>query len=140
MKNAKLFFAAFILSFSFFFSRCTPDTTGLVSSTEEVLVKNVWSIDYYFNNQDMTNNFGSSRLLFSSTGSVGYQKNGETVSGTWSKTSDASNNEFITLHFNTKDADIIRLNESWMLTSRSTSSIQFVETGGTGIFFRIKVQ
>jgi hypothetical protein len=140
MKNAKLFFAAFIFSLGLFFSRCTPDTAGLVSSTEEVLVKNVWSIDYYFNNQDMTNNFGSSRLLFSSTGSVGYQKNGETISGTWSKTADASNNEFINLHFNTKDADVSRLNESWMLTSRSASSIQFVETGGTGILFRIKVQ
>ena len=140
MKNAKLFFAAFIFSLGLFFSRCTPDTAGLVSSTEEVLVKSVWSIDYYFNNQDMTNNFGSSRLLFSSTGSVGYQKNGETISGTWSKTADASNNEFINLHFNTKDADVTRLNESWMLTSRSASSIQFVETGGTGILFRIKVQ
>ena len=140
MKNARLFFAALLLSFCLLFSRCTPDTTGLVSSTEEVLIKNVWSIDYYFNNQDMTNNFGGSRLLFSSTGSVGYQKNGETISGTWSKITDASNNEFITLHLNTKDADATRLNESWMLTSRSASSIQFEETSGTGILFRIKAQ
>ncbi len=140
MKNAKLFFAAFILSFCFIFSRCTPDTAGLVSSTEEVLIRNVWSVDYYFHNQDMTNDFGSSRLLFSSTGSVGYQKNGETIPGTWSKTADVSNNEFITLHFNTKDANIIMLNESWRITSRSDNSIQFEETGGTDIILRIKAQ
>jgi hypothetical protein len=141
MKNVKVFFTAFLLSLSFILTRCTPDTTGLVPSTEEVLVRNSWSVDYYFQNQDMTNAFGSSRLLFSSTGAVGYQKDGETVPGTWSEAVDVLNNELITIHFNTSDVNISRLNESWKLTARSTNSLQFEETGGaTNVLFRIKTQ
>jgi hypothetical protein len=141
MKNSKVFFTAFLLSLSFILTRCTPDTTGLVPSTEEVLVRNAWSVDYYFHNQDMTNDFGSSRILFSSTGAVGYQRNGETIPGTWTKTVDALNNELITIHFNTTDVNISKLNESWKLTNRSATSLQFEETDGiTNILFRIKTQ
>jgi hypothetical protein len=140
MKNGKVFFTAFLLSLCFFFTRCTPDTTGLVSSTEEVLIRNAWSVDYYFQNQDMTNDFGSSRILFSSTGAVGYQRDGETIPGTWTRSLDALNNELITLHFNTTDVNVSRLNEAWKLTDRSASSLQFEETNGTNILFRIKTQ
>ena len=141
MKNIKVFFTAFLLFLSLVLTRCTQDTTGLVPSTEEVLVRNVWSVDYYFHNQDMTNDFGSSRILFSSTGAVGYQRNGETIPGTWTKTVDALNNELITLHFNTADVNVNRLNESWKVTNRSSSSLQFEEAaGGTNILFRIKTQ
>ena len=141
MKNSKVFFTAFVLFLSLAFARCTPDTTGLVPSTEEILIRNAWAVDYYFHNQDMTSDFGSSRILFSSTGTVGYQRNGETIPGTWVKTIDASNNELITLHFNTTDANVSRLNESWKLTDKGISSLQFEETNGTtNILFRIKTQ
>jgi hypothetical protein len=89
----------------------------------------------------MTNSFESSKILFSSTGAVGYVKNGVTIGGTWSKSVDASNNEMISLQFNTSDANIIQLNKSWKLTDRTASSLQFVETDGTtNILFRIKTQ
>jgi hypothetical protein len=141
MKNSKVFFTAFVLFLSLAFTRCTPDTTGLVPSTEEILIRNAWAVDYYFHNQDMTSDFGSSRILFSSTGTVGYQRNGETIPGTWVKTIDASNNELITLHFNTADANVNRLNESWKLTDKGISSLQFEENNGTtNILFRIKTQ
>ena len=71
----------------------------------------------------MTDEFTSSRLLFSSTGAVGFQKNGETIAGKWSRTIDAANNELIDLQFTTANADIIRLNESWKLISRSANSL-----------------
>src|SRR6266498_4690221 len=128
MKNSKVFFTAFALSLCFVLTHCTRDPDGLVSSTEEVLIRNVWSVDYYYHNQDMTNDYGSSRILFSSTGAVGYQKNGETIPGTWTTTIDALNNELITLHFNTTDPNVSRLNETWKLTDKSTSSLQFEET------------
>lgn len=89
----------------------------------------------------MTNSFSSSRILFSSTGAVGYQKDGQTIPGKWSINTDVTNNEMITLQFNTSDANVSMLNKSWKLTHRSTSSMQFVETDGTAnIFFRIKTQ
>jgi len=79
--------------------------------------------------------------LFSNSGAVGYLKDGLTVAGTWNNSVDASNNELITLQFNTTDANIIQLNKSWRLTDRTSSSLQFVETDGTtNILFRIKTQ
>jgi hypothetical protein len=141
MKNSVVFFTAFALSLCIILAGCSRDTADIRSSTENVLVRNIWAVDYYYHNQDMTNDFGSSRILFSSTGAVGYQKDGETVPGTWTKTMDALNNELITLHFNTTDPNVTRLNESWKLTSRSVSSLQFEESDGvTNILFRIKTQ
>lgn len=141
MKNPVVFFTAFALSLCIILAGCSRDTADIRSSTEDVLVRNIWAVDYYYHNQDMTNDFGSSRILFSSTGAVGYQKDGETVPGTWTKTMDALNNELITLHFNTTDPNVTRLNESWKLTSRSVSSLQFEESDGvTNILFRIKTQ
>jgi len=140
MKKPKPFFTTLLLLFSLVFTRCSSDTTDLVSPTGEVLIKNIWTVDYYYNNQDMTGEFSSSRLLFSNTGAVGYQKNGETIPGTWSTKIDAANNELVILQFNTTNADISRLNESWKLISRSGNSLQFEGEGGTDILFRIKIQ
>ena len=142
MKNLNVPCAAFALfSLCLVFARCTPDTTGLTPSTEDVLIRNSWAVDYYYHNQDMTNSFESSKILFSSTGAVGYVKNGVTVGGTWSKSVDASNNEMISLQFNTSDANITQLNKSWKLTDRTASSLQFLETDGTtNILLRIKTQ
>ena len=140
MKKPKPFFAAFLLLSSLVFTRCSSDKTDLVSSTGEVLIKNIWTVDYYYNNQDMTGEFSSSRLLFSSTGAVGYQKNGETISGTWSEKIDAAKNQWIILQFNTTNSNISRLNESWKLMSRSANSLQFEGDTPDDILFRIKTQ
>jgi hypothetical protein len=139
MKNVKVLFTALLLCLCLLSIRCTRDTSGL-SQTEQALIQNIWFVDYFYYNQDMTNDFGSSRILFSSTGAVGYQRNNETIPGTWSKTVDALNNEVITLHFNTTDANISRLNESWKLTNRTISSLEFEEVNGTNSLFRIRTK
>ncbi len=139
MKKPKPLFAALFLVCIVFIS-CSADKTDLVSPTEQVLVRNAWTVDYYFNTQDLTDEFISARLLFSSTGAVGFQVNGETIAGKWSRTIDASNNELIDLQFNTSNANILKLNESWKLTSRSANSLQFEGNSGTDILFRIKAQ
>jgi len=140
MKKPKPFFTAFVLLFALVCTRCSSDKTDLVSSTGEALIKNIWTVDYYYNNQDMTGQFSSSRLLFSSTGAVGYQKSGETTLGTWSEKLDVANNEWIILQFNTTNSDISGLNESWKLISRSGNSLQFEGDSGTDILLRIKTQ
>ena len=140
MKKPKPFFTAFVLLSALVFTRCSSDKTDLVSSTGEALIKNIWTVDYYYNNQDMTGQFSSSRLLFSSTGAVGYQKSGETTLGTWSEKLDVANNEWIILQFNTTNSDISGLNESWKLISRSGNSLQFEGDSGTDILLRIKTQ
>jgi len=140
MKKPRPFFTAVLSLFSLVFTRCSSDKTDLISSTGEVLVKNIWTVDYYYNNQDMTGEFSSSRLLFSSTGAVGYQKNGETIPGKWSEKVDAANNEWVILQFNTTNAEISMLNESWRLISRSGNSLQFEGDSGADILFRLKTQ
>ena len=140
MKKPKTFLPVLLFSFFLIFTGCKSDTSDLFSSTEEVLVRNIWTVEYYFNTQDMTGEFSSSRLLFSSTGTVGYQKNGETTAGKWSRTFDVANNELIDLQFNTSNVDINRLNESWKLISRSANSLQFEGNSGAGIVLRIKAQ
>ena len=140
MKKPRPFFTAVLSLLSLVFTRCSSDKTDLLSSTGEVLVKNIWTVDYYYNNQDMTGEFSSSRLLFSSTGAVGYQKNGETIPGTWSERVDAVNNEWVILQFNTTNAEISMLNESWRLISRSGNSLQFEGDSGADILFRLKTQ
>ena len=138
MKKPNIFLTACLLPLSVAFIRCTPDAAS-IPSTEEILVRNSWSVDYYFHTQDITSEFGNSTLLFSNTGVVGYQKNGETIAGTWNKTVNASNNEVITIHFNTSDASISRLNASWRVAGRSFSTLQ-LEESATNILFRIRKQ
>jgi hypothetical protein len=140
MKKPKPPFALLLFLICLSFIRCSSDKAGLISPTGQVLIRNVWTVDYYFNNQDMTGEFSSSRLLFSSTGAVGYQKNGETTAGTWSTKIDSANNEVVILQFNTTDPDIGRLNESWKLTDRSANSLQFEGNGVADVLFRIKAQ
>jgi hypothetical protein len=139
MKNVKVL--AFALLTLFFFTHCKQDASAVTSATEQALVKNAWAVDYYFNNQDMTSSFTTSKLLFSSTGNVGCQKDGQMIAGTWKRTVDASNNELISLQFNNSDVTLDQLNRSWKLMSRTSTSLQFEETNGTSqILFRLKTQ
>jgi len=141
MKNSRVFLTAFVLFVSLLFIRCTPDTTGFTATTKDVLIRNSWAVAYYYHNQDMTNSFVSSKILFSSTGAIAYVKDGVDVFGTWSTGVDASNNELITLRFDTSDPSISELNKSWRLTDRSANAFQFVQNdGGTNILLRIKTQ
>jgi|SRR5690242_3004669 len=140
MKKPKPLFAAFVLSLGFAFTNCSPDKSVFASATEEVLIRSAWTVDYYYNAQDMTDEFTSGRLLFSSTGVVGYQKNGETIAGKWSRKIDAANNELIDLQFNTTNSNVGMLNETWKLTSRSPNLLQFEDNSSTDIHFTIKTQ
>jgi len=138
MKNKRITsFALFVLSI--ILTQCTRNVESVTSATEETLIKNIWSVDYYFQDQDMTSSYNSSRLLFSSTGAVGYQHNGETIGGTWNRTVDGAKDEIINLQFNSSDINIGRLNKSWKLVDQTVSTIQLEETDGTSkILFRLK--
>jgi hypothetical protein len=141
MKNSRVFLTAFVLLISLVFVRCSPDTSGLTPNTEDVLIRNSWAVAYYYHNQDMTNSFVSSKILFSSTGAIVYVKDGVNIPGKWSKGVDAFNNELITLQFDTSDPNISELNNAWRVTSRSTDALQFVQNdGSTSTVLRIRTQ
>src|ERR1700748_2825283 len=130
MKKPKPFLATLLFSLILLYS-CSKERTGLVTPTSEVLIKNIWAVDYFFYNQDMTTEFSSSRILFSSTGAVGLQKNGETIPGTWNITVDGSKNEVVHLQFNTTSAGISKLNQSWKLVDHVTNVLKFEENSGS---------
>ena len=128
MKSAKLLFASLLLAFTFLFSHCTKDNT-LTSTTQDALIRSNWSVDYYFNSQDLTSNYGSYRILFSNSGSLVTQKNNETITGSWSNSLDANNDELIDLNFNTTDANLTQLNHQWKIVNKTSATIEFEGPG-----------
>lgn len=141
MKSTKLLFTSFLLTLTFIFSNCSKNNT-VTSSTEETLIRSNWAVDYYFNSQDLTSNYGSYRLLFSNTGLLVAQKDNVSIMGSWSSSLDGNNNEVIDLSFNTTDANLVQLNKQWKLVDQTFNTIEFEETEHTnppGIF-RIRKQ
>lgn len=124
MKTAKLLFAFFLFVSIISFTRCTTDHNFSLT-TQETLTHNNWSVDYYFESQDLTSEYGGYNLLFSSTGIVSVQRGNEVISGNWSNGSDADNSEIITISFTTTDASLNKLNQSWKLTGQTNSTLQF---------------
>ena len=127
MKTAKLLFVSLLLTSTFFFSNCSKDN-NITSTTQDALIRNNWGVDYYFNTQDLTSNYGSYRILFSNTGLLVAQKNNETITGNWNTSLDGSNNELIDLNFNTTDANLIQLNRQWKIINKTSTTIEFEES------------
>lgn len=141
MKNAKLLFAPLSLFIVFIFSHCTPNK-DFVSPTDEILTHSNWRIDYFFDSQDLTSDYGGYQLLFSSTGAVAAQKSNEMIPGTWNISVDSDNAEILSINFNTADAGISKFNQQWKLTGKTTSTLQFVEAAqpGSSSLLRIRQQ
>lgn len=141
MKTLKFLLAPALLFLLFIFNRCTPNQT-LVSSTDEMLTRSNWGIDYFYDTQDLTSAYGGYHLLFSSTGAVAAQNQNETQQGTWEISPDSNNNEVLTISFNTPDINISKFNQQWKLVSKTTTTLQFEEAAYSGItsLLRIKKQ
>jgi hypothetical protein len=137
MKNAKVFLTALLFS-TFIFSGCDKNVD--LTATEQIMIRNSWSVDYFFTTADMTGDYADGKILFSSTGAVGYQKGGVTTPGTWTKSVDGSNTEWYSIQFNTNDPAISKLTKAWKLTERMDNSLQFEGTDSTtNTVFRIKI-
>ena len=139
MKKTRLLFASLLFTLPLFFSNCTKDN-NIPATTQETLIRSNWGVDYYFNGQNLTSNYNSYQLLFSNTGLLVAQKNNVSVSGNWSGSLDANNNEVYSISFNTTDADLLQLNGPWKLTTKSAATIEFEknENGNVQEVFRIR--
>lgn len=141
MKNKKLLFVSVLLFVVFAFTRCTPNQ-ALVPSTNEMLTHSNWGVDYFYDVQDLTADYGGYHLLFSSSGAVAAQNKNESIQGTWNISVDSDNIEILSINFNTADISISKFNQQWKLTGKSTSILQFEEnahSGGTSLL-RIRQQ
>lgn len=141
MKNTKLLFVSVLLFVVFAFTHCTPNQT-LVPSTNEMLTHSNWGVDYFYDVQDLTADYGGYHLLFSNSGAVAAQNKNETIQGTWNVSVDSDNNEILSINFTTTDISISKFNQQWKLTGKTTATLQFEEdshSGGTSLL-RIKQQ
>lgn len=141
MKNTKLLFESVLLFVVLAFSRCTPNQ-ALVPSTNEMLTHSNWSVDYFYDVQDLTADYGGYHLLFSSSGAVAAQKQNETIQGTWNISVDTDNNEMLAIDFNTDNISIVKFNQQWKLTGKTNTILQFEEAAHSGStsLLRIKQQ
>jgi hypothetical protein len=139
MKNACTPIIALLLSLSVIFSNCTPDYT-FIQSTEETLTRNGWSVDYYFQQQDMTNQFGNYRITFTTNGTINCQNGNDVVTGDWNRVVSSDQIEIIGININCSDPDLNRLSGSWSLKNQTASTLSFEDNHVTTSVLRIKIQ
>ena len=139
MKNASVFTIALALFVTAIFTNCTPDYT-FAQSTEETLTRNGWSVDYYFQQQDMTNEFGSYRITFNSDGIISCRNDNEVVSGTWNRVVSSDQKEIIGININCPNQNLNMLSGSWALRGQTSSTINFEDSHPTTSVLRIKKQ
>ena len=99
------------------------------SGVEDIVSKGNWIVNYYYENGDLTDEYQKYRFEFHSSGMVSYTLNADLHSGTWRRSTDSDQNEFLILEFNTHDQNIEKLNHEWKVISRSNSLLEF--TSGT---------
>lgn len=141
MKNTKLLFVSVLLFVVLAFTRCTPNQT-LVPSTNEMLTHSNWGVDYFYDVQDLTSDYGGYHLLFSNSGAVAAQNKNEIVQGTWNISVDPDNNEILAIDFNTDNISIVKFNQQWKLTGKTNTTLQFEEAvhSGSSSLLRIRQQ
>lgn len=124
MKRSKVFTTALLLSITAISFNCSPDQ-DLKLSTKETLVRNGWAVDYYYQQQDITSEFGNYRLIFNTAGTIFLRKNNESVSGNWNRTTDVNQKEIVGININTSNPSLNKLNDSWELISQTSTTMTF---------------
>lgn len=127
MKKAKPLFIPGLIVLLLTFNRCTPNRDFL-SPTNEMLTHSNWGVEYFYDIQDMTSEYGGYRLLFSNTGAVATQYQNEIVQGSWNISVDSDNNEVLSINFNSADNNISKFNQQWKLTRKTITTLQFEGT------------
>ena len=139
MKSTSVFTIAFILAVCSIFSNCSPDYT-FVQSTEETLTRNGWSVDYYYQQQDMTTEFGSYRITFNSDGQMNIREGSNVFSGTWNRVVSSVQTEIIGIDISCSNQNLNMLSGSWVLKTQTSSTISFEDNHPNISFLRIKKQ
>jgi hypothetical protein len=130
MKNSNRLITSLLL-ISFAFTGCYKG--DLTSTTEEIISSGKWVVNYYYENQDLTGEYGNYRFVFNTNGTVTSTRNNVISSGSWKKFTDASKQEFISIEFITNDVNIAKLSEQWKLTSKSSHELEFSKTNQSAV-------
>lgn len=140
MKRSKVFTNALLLAITAIAFNCSP-AQDIKLSTEETLVRNGWSVDYYFQQQDITSEFVNYRLTFNAAGSVFLRNNNESVSGSWNRIMDVSQTEIIGMNITTSNPSLYKLNGTWELIGQTSTTMTFEESQNPGAsVLRIRIK
>ncbi len=122
MRLRTIFSLAGILSL-LFLGACSSDDDGAPSDTA-ILTNGGWVVHLYTDdNIDETSHYTGYTFVFASNGDLNVSKTGVTVSGDWAiRTDDGKKKLDIVLV--TTDADLLELNNDWVIKSLTTSLIE----------------
>ena len=124
MKNTTVFTIVLLFVISFATSNCTADH-NFIPSTEEILTRNGWEVDYYFQQHDMTGEFSEYRITFRTSGTIYCRTGNEVNSGSWNLVMDPSQPEIININLNTTNPCVNKLSGSWILVNKYSSTMNF---------------
>ena len=130
MKNSNRLITS-ILFISFIFTACYKG--DLYSTTEEIISSGKWAVNYYYENRDLTGEYGNYQFVFNTNGIVTSTRNNVISAGTWKKSIDAHRQEFISIEFITNDVNIAKLSEDWQLIRKSSHELEFSTTNQTAV-------
>ena len=127
MKSATLFAAILLLVSSTLFS-CT-EQQDMVSSPEDMLSRGNWTVDYYFNGQDQTAQYGSYSFTFNSNGIVSCDNTVHNCTGTWQIRKNVQS-DVLSISLTTQQPELQQLNQNWSISETNMQSVTM--TNGTG--------
>jgi hypothetical protein len=149
MKKSVILVAFILMALGI--SSCSSDTAddnlqnseASVQAITNLAVSGTWSISSFVDSgTDETNNFNGYGFTFNSDGSLLAENGLETITGTWSVTSDDSSDDSDDydssddIDFNlffSAPPDFAELSEDWDIVSRSASRIELIHvSGGNG--------
>jgi heat shock protein HslJ len=118
MKNIKLFYIlALVIAFCTLQSSSCSKHDSLPTTTQTNTEGN-WRLSLYFDNSDETYKFSGYTFSFNSNGQVAATNGTNTVTGTWSQTSNKFNIDFGSA------AVFNDLNDDWLIETKTSTSIQ----------------
>lgn len=114
MKAVKFFAYLFVLISTSFFNSCTPENLDYGSTTKETITKTSWSVDYFFDGQDVTAQFSNYKIHFAGNGTVTADNGTTSVSGTWNMVKDLNRNDVLNIAIS--ETHLQGLNDQWTVT------------------------
>ncbi|MFL5738721.1 MAG: hypothetical protein ACJ75B_00780 [Flavisolibacter sp.] len=133
MKTLKLTSGlALILSLAFL-SNCSPKLED-VSTTKEVLTQGKWSVNYYFNGQDRTDEFHGFQFNFYTSGALSATKDSSSYSGTWTIRKDDQYKDILTINLDNQAA-LNDLNSEWHVTTVGLNNVAMKDTTNIQLLF-----
>lgn len=127
MKTSNKLVAVMLLCASFFFTNCTPKEDNL-STPKEILTRGNWTVEYYFNGSNHTNNYNEYSFSFSPGGNLNCSNTAAQYAGDW-RVIQNTQSEMLSIKLSAAQADLLELNDDWTISSFDAQTISLQKAG-----------